>query len=87
MAENKLTQVKFLALQLTPFEQTQLLEFLAQRIGHAIKSTQPDNAEEAARKKKLEEFQQLSNKIAAEIAANDDPNSETMTQEFLRTRR
>jgi hypothetical protein len=78
-----LEEVQNLVEKLTLFEQAQLLEYLTPRLTQAIKN----GGSELPKKPRVQEFRQLRKQIAAEIAAKDDPNSETMTQEFLRTRR
>jgi len=81
-----LEEVKNLVEKLTAFEQAQLLEYLSPRLALAVKSNRNGDSK-PVEKTALQEFRQLRKKIAAEIAAKDDPTSETMTQEFLRTRR
>ena len=75
MSADALEQVKHLLTQLSPQETEELLEYLKSQLA-------PDEARKK-RKMILEDLWRISD----EIARREDPNSETMTQEFLRTRR
>ncbi len=82
MADNKLEQVKRLINQLTPFEQAQLLQYLTPRIAHSLAYTQPQSSRE-----EYEAAWDAFFKAGEEIAASDDPNTETLTQTLLKMRR
>jgi hypothetical protein len=78
MSMNTLEQVKSLINQLTPFEQEELMDYLKPRL--AI--TQPN-----ASREDLDAAWQEFFKVGDEIAANDNTNSETLTQTLLNMRR
>ena len=82
MSSNTLEQVKNLVEQLTPFEQEALMDYLKPRLAQT-----PDAAQQGetatAKKLSLEDLWRISD----ELATQENPDAETMTAEFLRTRR
>jgi hypothetical protein len=82
MSMNTLEQVKSLINQLTPFEQEELLDYLKPRLAQTLAITQPN-----ASREELDAAWQEFFKVGDEIAANDNANSETLTQSLLNMRR